>query len=384
MAWFDSLLLRCSSPRIRCKAVENLSGSSRPSDTELLCASLHDKDSQVRCAAVRALAKANRPDSLRLLVGALKDPGFEVREAAARALGRLGSLGSAPALAACLTDPDAAVRIAAAAALRSMGWKPSTREELAWFEIALGNTPAPAAVVSVPASDDTVPNQDTTFFRRMAAEALKERTDPRRIKSLVADLRGSDLLARVSAVHDLGQFSDPQITQLLLALFRDREPQVRLAAAQALSKRSDAPPAHFVGLLQDTSAEVRTAAVQFLGRIRHEQIAQVLFPLLADPSLHVRQAAAVALGRIGSPSAIEALVVSLADPDDQMRETVQRALERTDPQWVYSDAAVSARGRLEALLDASPPSHGFLIREILEQLPPPQSNYSDGAQPLHY
>jgi HEAT repeat protein len=297
MGWLDTLRLRSTNPRLRCKAVENLSGSNRPSDTELLRASLQDKDTRVRCAAVRALERTNTPDSHRSLVAALADPSFEVREASARALGRLGVVGSVEALAACLRDADAAVRIAAAGALRSLGWRPSTREELAWFEIDLGNTPAAVSAGYVPEQPAAVSNQDTAFYRRMAAEALKEKTDPQRIKSLLADLRGNNLLARVSAVHDLGQASDPHIAQVLLELFRDRDPEVRLAAAQVLARRDDSPPAHFLGLLRDTSLEVRLAAVQFLGRIRHEQIAEVLSPLLSDPSLEVRQATALALGQ---------------------------------------------------------------------------------------
>src|SRR5215468_7833844 len=133
-------LLKSADPRTRCKAVQNLSGSSHPSDTELIFASLQDKNPEVRSAAVRALA--TKPGTQVALLSALRDTSFQVREAAARALGRPGQLSSANALAGCLRDPDAAVRIAAAGALRTIGWKPATREELAWFEIALGNTPA--------------------------------------------------------------------------------------------------------------------------------------------------------------------------------------------------------------------------------------------------
>jgi hypothetical protein len=130
---FAPLLLKSRDPQMRCKGVEKLSGSNHPSDTELIFASLQDKNSQVRSAAVRALAKANKPGTRDALVAALRDTSFQVREAAARALGRPGELSSANALATCLRDPDAAVRVAAAGALRIIGWKPPTREELAWF-----------------------------------------------------------------------------------------------------------------------------------------------------------------------------------------------------------------------------------------------------------
>jgi len=341
-AWTDNLLLKlapwllkCPDPRMRCKAVDNLAASSQPSDTELIFATLQDKNPQVRSAAIRALAKTKKPGAQEALVGALADSSFQVREAAARALGGLGATSAAGALAGCLKDPDAAVRIAAAGALRTFGWKPATREELAWFEIALGNTPAAASAGKGPVDAiNSGQSQDTVFHRRMAAEAQREKYDPVRINALVAAVRGHDLLARVSAVHDLGQINDPRISQELLKLFRDQEAEVRLAAAQALAARDDSPPAHFVGLLQDKSYEVRLAAVQFLGRVRHQQIVEVLIPLLSDEIVLVRQMTAKALGLIGQASAIEALAGSLADADEHVRHTAEQALAQIDPQWM--------------------------------------------------
>ncbi len=371
MAWFDTLLLKSSNARIRCKAVEHLSGSNRQSDTGRICASLHDPDGTVRCTAVTALTRKNTPETHRALIGALKDPSFEVRAAAARALGQLRSRNSVTALTACLRDLDASVRIAAATALRSIGWKPSTREEVAWFEIALGTTPAAAPVQNVPQAREDVHNQDTAFYRNLAAQALKERTDPRRIASLLADLKGNDLLARLSAIHDLGEVNDPQVTQGILELLRDRDREVRLAAAQGLAKRDDLPPVHFVGLLQDPSPEVRLAAVHFLGRIHYEQIVHVLAPLLSDPNVHVREATAAAMRQIGGASAIEALIISLPDQDDRTRPVVEGALHHISPAWRRSEAALRARERLEALLDERPPSETGMIQQVLEQLPAP-------------
>jgi HEAT repeat protein len=378
MAWYDTLLLKSPNPRLRCRAVENLAGSSHPSDTDRIFASLHDENPQVRCAALRAVAKAKPREARAPLIKALKDLSFQVREAAARALGGLGDMRSAGPLTTCLRDPDAAVRIAAASGLRALGWRPSTREEVALFEIALGNTPA---TVSAETASIAAPSaggiEETSFYRRMAAEDLRQRSDPARARSLLNDLQNGDLLTRVSAVHDLGKVNEPHITEVLLKLFRHRDTEIRLAAAQAVAAREDAPPGHFLGLLQDTSFEVRLAAVKFLGRIRHKQIAELLFPLLADPHLEVRQATATALGLIGNPCAIEALVVSLADEDEQMRLMAERALEQIDRNWMHSEGAQNARGRLEALLNVRPPSDGWVVELALGRLPPPEAAATD-------
>lgn len=281
---------------MRCKAVENLSASRRPSDTEHILASLNDRSPQVRCAAVRALAKAETTEAQTSLIQALQDNCDEVREAAARALGRVGARTAVEELIVCMKDPDAAVRIAAAGALRAIGWKPSTSKESAWYDITLGNIPAPAIAPRIATERiSTGSTQDTGFYRRLADAELKERNDPRTINTLLVSLRGANLLARISAIHDLAQINDSGIARELLKLFRDPETEVRLAAAQAMAKRDDSPPAHFLGLLYDTSPEVRLAAVQFFGRIHARQVAEVLCPLLCDPCTQVRQAVADAI-----------------------------------------------------------------------------------------
>ena len=123
----------------------------------------------------------------------------------------------------------------------------------------------------------------------------KEKTDPARINALLADLSTGNLLARLSAIHDLGEVEDPKVAHVLLTLLRAREPEIRLATAKVLSRRQDSASVHFVGLLQDASPEVRLVAVEFLSRIRHQQIVQVLTPLSSDPHPMVREAAATAV-----------------------------------------------------------------------------------------
>ena len=188
-------------------------------------------------------------------------------------------------LATCLKDPEPSVRRAAAVGLRAFGWRPSTREEAAWFDIALGNTPV---ALSVPLQAESSPeekNEDTAFHRRMRAETLREKNDPTRVSALLTAARSNDLLARISAIHDLGQTSSPIVSEELVKFLRHPEPEVRLAASQALAVRDDTLPAHFLGLLEDSSFEVRLVAVRFFARVPNQQITQILLPLLSDLSL---------------------------------------------------------------------------------------------------
>ncbi len=325
MIWLNNLLLKSPSPQLRCKAIENLTGSGKSRDTEHFVASLNDQSPQVRCAAVRALEKVKDAQSLRAIVAALRDSSYEVRETAARALGRLGAVAATTPLAAALKDPDPAVLAAVAGALRALGWKPSTSEESARFEIALGNIPAPITQAQAAPREAKF---DTHFLRRAAAEAVKAMNDPRKVQPLLADLRHNDPRTRISAVHALGQLSSDSVTGELLKLLRDQDPAVRSTVVQVLATRDDPPPAHFVGLLGDPDFEVRLAAVQFLGRVRHPHIAEVLFPLLSDPDADVRQATTTAVGQMGNSSAIERLMLRLTDANQFVRQAAEKALEQ--------------------------------------------------------
>jgi HEAT repeat protein len=353
MVWWNTLRLKSSSPEVRRKALEALDATGNERNFDLLLAGLGDEDAQVRCTAVNRLEQVRDDQAMVALVSALQDPTSSVRETAAAALGRLGDSRTFPHLAYLLSDSHPGVRTAAATSLRNLGWKPSTNEEQARFDIALGHTRAAAfagqAAVKALVSEL---KQDTSFKRRAAAEALEQVDDPQATQPLLATLKDEDPTVRVSAIHALGKDPSGQVTMKVLECFHDKEPCVRLAAAEVIAKRID--PAlipEFLGLLSDRSFEVRLSAVQFLGRIRDPEIAQALLPLLADSDNDVRQGVAQALGTIGEPAAIEALVLAMTDEERAVRHAAEMALARIDPNWICSEAAQRAAPQLEAALN---------------------------------
>ena len=382
MAWLASFRLKSANPKVRCKAIENLSESGRSRDTERIFASLTDVSPQVRCAAIRALERRNNHDSLPSLISALHDSNYEVRQAAARALGHLRDRQAIEPLAATLKDADPAVRTAAAVALRALGWKASTKEELARYEIALGNTPGTSSLGEAAVNPLVAElRNETSFYRRAAAEALKELNDPRKVGPLIEALKDPDSTVRATALHSLQFVTSEEVTGEILRLFRDSDSNVRLAAAQVMSRRADAAPTHFLGLLEDKSFELRLVAVQFLSRIRNPHIAEVLLPRLSDPDIDVRQETAAALGSMGNSSVIESLVLCLADEDRLVRKAAERSLDQIDPAWTESSAARIARPQLEALLDVRPGWVRPEIQQILARLPAPACAPDDFIQP---
>lgn len=377
LALWGNARLKSDDPLVRSKAIENLSASSHSRDTERVFASLNDQSPQVRCAAVRALEKRSRtPEGLKCLVRALGDSSGEVREAAALILGRSGNQQVTSALAGCLRDPEPSVRRAAAGGLRALGWRPSTQEEAARFDIALGNTPD---AFSAPApKHDFSPETNTAFHRRIRAEAEREKNDPARISALLASAHSDDLLIRLGAIHDLGQATSHAVSQELLKFLSDPEKEIRLTAAQALSGRADTLPADLLGLLEDSSSEVRLVAVRFFARVPNRQITHLLLPLLSDSIVDIRQATATAIGFEGNVGAIEELVLSLMDEDADVRHAAHESLHRIDSNWLASDAARASRPRLEAMLNTCPQSDLERLHQLLAGIAPRDSAFADG------
>jgi bilin biosynthesis protein len=208
----------------------------------------------------------------------------------------------------------------------------------------------------------------------MQAELLKERNDPVRVEALIAAAFGNDLMARLSAIYDLGQVTSPIVSQVLPRLLRDPEAEVRLAAAQALTHRDETLPTHLVGLLQDSSPDVRLVAVQFFARVPHHQVTHVLLPLLADPVANVREATATTIGFAGNIAAIEGLAVALMDEDIQVRCAAQESLGRIDQNWLGSPGAAAARRHLLGLLASCPTADLERLQQLLEAIGPRESN----------
>jgi HEAT repeat protein len=309
--------------------------------------------------------KSSRAEALKSMVTALSDRSAEVRETAARGLGLSGNANVAGVLVTCLKDPEPSVRSAVASALRAMSWRPSTPEEAARFDIALGNTPDP---LSAPTQSESSPETNTQFHRRMKAETLKERDNPARISALLVAAHGGDLLARISAIHDLGQVTSPIVSAELPKFLRDTDPEARRTAAEALALRNDASPAHFVGLLQDSNPDVRLVAVRFFARLPNQQITPILLPLLTDSVANIRQATATTIGFEGNTAAIEDLVVALMDEDVQVSRAAHGSLGRIDPNWWLSAKAAAARDRLQALPGICPTLDRERLRRLLQAI----------------
>ena len=230
------------------------------------------------------------------LIESLGDEHAQLRRNAALALGLTGDARSVEPLAALLRrDPDGSVREAAAQAL---------------------------AMIDDPRTIDPLLEALADNSRRVvlrAAEALRERNDPRVAQGLIAALtrqRTSTNSAKPTAIQD-----DPLAT----------EEAVRRALFWALaSTRDNRAQACLTASLADTSPQSREAAALALGLLRDPRALEALGRALRDESSWVRQKAATALGMLGDRRAAGLLASALRDQATEVRVAALRAVAMLD------------------------------------------------------
>lgn len=178
------------------------------------------------------------------------------------------------------------------------------------------------------------------------------------IDRAVTGTRSRSWVRRCEAAEMLGAVRQPAGVPALVALLRDRHPEVRQVSARALgrvgdkdavnplsaavvSNRSlpmrdvasalvllepDATPA-IVAAAEGPEARVRSLAAEVLGLRGAVEAGDLLGALLtADPATEVRIRAARALGRIGVRSAVVPLVAALESSSPELRAVAARAL----------------------------------------------------------
>lgn len=225
---------------------------------------LKDSDPRVRWFAAEALANIG-PDAraaVPSLIEALQsdvvatgkdEENFNVltkapiRLIAAYALGRIGpdARAAVPALTTALSGPDSRVRLAAARALGRMG---------------------EAARPAVPNLVRLATRESNNQVAVQAAESLRE-LGPIARKGLIAAMHDADVEVRVNALGVLTEVRGATVVPVaeIARYLDDPEPEVRVAAASALSLAAGRPEAvavlpRLVATLGDRDSEVVTAA----------------------------------------------------------------------------------------------------------------------------
>ena len=254
------------------------------------------------------------------------------------------------AVAAVATDPDMAIRVGkrsvplliASLRDRSADWK--TRSNAAE---ALSNLEDPRAVEPlIAALHDT-----EAGVRSSAAKALgwlkknppgsdefdwkfpdelpvpTRAMDPRAVAPLIRALQDTEAEVRSAAAEALSRSKDPRAVDALIAACRHTDEHVRSFAFKAACGLKDARAVQaLVAALGDTDANVRVQAARALGELKDPEVVTPLIAALKDTEERVRSAVAEALGELKDPRVVEPFMVALQDRDANVRVQAARAL----------------------------------------------------------
>lgn len=232
------------------------------------------------------------------LVEQLQSFDWNLRARAAETLGRIGDGRSVGPLVAALEDDDSDVRQKAAESLDKLGWQPKNEEQERLYFVA---------------------KKDWDKCVGLNGET---------VAALIGVLRDKNPQVRKKAAEALGQIENPAIKPLVATL-RDDKSEVRDRAAKALVEIGGVGVIQpLVVALEDKHFYTRETAAESLGRIGDNCAVKPLVAALSDAHWRVREKAAEALGQIGDSYAVEPLVAALKDDDSDVRKKAAEALDR--------------------------------------------------------
>ncbi|KDE54859.1 hypothetical protein EI28_11000 [Methanoculleus sp. MH98A] len=285
-------------------------------DVDGLIGALRSSDGLTRQRAALALGDFGGGDAVGPLVRALGDPLTAVREAAADSLTLLGTPAVEP-LAELLENPETSGK----------------------YEEEAG-TPV---TVTGPGGQTWEIETQRDLRRVYAAAILGEIGDPAALEPLARALRDKNDDLRCQAAGAIAKFGS-RATEPLRRMLADPDPNTRILAAGVLGDTGEASAVEpLIGALRDRDDDVRGAAAGALIRMGDAAV-EPLIAVTKDADRNVRLYAAGALKYIGDPRAIDALRTLTLDEDKDVRSVAEDAI----------DAIQMVRG--EAAPEPSPPT----------------------------
>jgi HEAT repeat protein len=309
-----------------------------PGAVTKLLAALEDEDLQVVRQAVVTLGNLKDRSAVEPLCVFLTDQSKQAlcRSGVPEALQKLDDQRAVPALLQGLNDPNHFVRFFSERALAGLHWQPSTDRERAYCAMARQKWDETVKLGTAAVEPLLVALTTTNDpqIRLAAAEALAKLSwEP------ANDAERAWLLAAQrdwEAAAKLG----PSAVEPLLTVFAEAVPQdfaLGQAARHALVGMGPVAVKPLITLLQGKHAGVSPAAASLLGDLKDPRGVEPLLAVLNDPRYPRSTAsrAADALGRLGDKRAFEPLVAMLKDKSPVCRHRAVAALrELGDPRAI--------------------------------------------------
>ena len=203
--------------------------------------------------------------------------------------------------------------------------------------------------------------------RRRAALAIGRIADERGRDLAVELTRDRDPEVRAAAAFACELLEDPSLTSDLIPLLADSDARVAESAARSIGAlgRGDGEDALVAAIGKSAAPEPRATVLQSLWRFADEESRAALLPYASDPEPHVRGAAIYALARKPAEASLPVLTAALSDGDADTAAAAARALgilgkkESIEPLAAALDAgkphlATISLGALEAVLEKNP------------------------------
>ena len=303
------LLQVCRIDRLRGVCLEAFRGIGRSVMPEVVAHFAAAAESE-RAVIVHLIAEFAESGYHDLIFSGLADDSAELRRCCAIALGRLSAPGAVPHLARLLEDDEQPVREAALEALRTL----------------CGSEPAALNALCAELIQAPQPGK-----RRDAAVILGALADGERLCLLVKD---EDATVRRAAVASLARVDLPELSHLSLAL-SDEEPEVRLAAAQALSDKGGGEVLGPLLLaLNDADPWVRVSALKGLSSLGDPAALPGVTALLAQANGPVLIAALSTLAALGGAQALAPVEQVLSHSDEEVVEAAIQILSGFGGDWI--------------------------------------------------
>ena len=265
--------LRDADPLVRTAAAYALAQAGCLPAVPGLIAALKDRERNVRLAAAVALGKLGDPQCVPALIQLLNDRDWEIRGAALEALGKLGDARAFATVAKHLEDADQEVRESAADALGRVGDE-SIVEKLVMTMVDAHSGVRQAAARALTKIDPNWENSDRV--RRL-------------LPSIQASLKNKDTGVQSAAAG------------LLRRVSGSNAPETGTAAGRSDAEQKQQTATHILlALLRDADLNLRLAAVESIGQLRLAACADYLQPLRDDPDPWVRRAAQESLANLAA------------------------------------------------------------------------------------
>jgi HEAT repeat protein len=261
-------------------------------------ASLRDDNEEVRASAIRLLSTSPSATLVDRLLAVVHDAKPGVRAAAIEILGKRGATQAVPTLRQCYGDSSPRVRAEVCRALALLA--PSDTAALAVLETGL--------------------KDQSAAVRAAAARSLPDECANRLRDKLAALWRDNDLSVRLAACARLALLGDAASVGRIVDAYRgDTSTVGRVLVDAARIARGPARALILSRLISESSAYLRTSALEHLGQAGDEGLLPKIVAVLDDPEWEVRHAAVLALGRLGSSAAVEPLLAHLDDEEILVR-----------------------------------------------------------------